>query len=501
MPAADPGPPTYLAFDLGASSGRAILGTLEGDRMRMLEVHRFRTPTVDEAGRFFWEVEALWAELKKGLALALEASPGLRSLSVDSWAVDYVPLDEAGSPLRRPYRYRDPRTNEVMERAFQILPADAIYAHTGIQFLPFNTLFQLLADEEEAKKPGHYDGTGRVGEVRAAGTRAAGGHGSAAAAASVHRYLTIADFFNYRFSGKAVVEVSMASTTQLMEVGTRTWSLPVFDAFSLDPSRWPPIVASGTVLGPVRDAPTVTAVASCSHDTGSAVAAVPATCDRSWAFVSSGTWSLLGMERRAPLLTADAREAGFTNEAGADDTIRFLKNLTGLWALQECVREWGDVVWETLEEEARRVPPGVVALIDLEDPRFLAPGGMPGRLRAFCTEKGLPVPGSRGDLVRSILESIAHSYERALLKLEEVTGESIDVLHIVGGGSRNRLLCQLTTDACRRTVVAGPAEAAALGNLLIQARTLGDLPRGSSLRDVAARSTEPTYYRPELSSP
>jgi len=297
-----------------------------------------------------------------------------------------------------------------------------------------------------------------------------------------------------------VVEVSMASTTQLMEVGTRAWSLPVFEAFGLDPSQWPPIVPSGTVLGPVRDAPTVTAVATCSHDTGSAVAAVPATGKSSWAFVSSGTWSLLGMERRAPLLTPEAREAGFTHEAGADDTIRLLKNLTGLWALQECVREWGDVAWKTLEEEARRAPPGLV-VIDLEDPRFLAPGGMPDRLRAFCRERGLPVPESRGALVRTILESIAHSYESALKKLEQVTGEPVEILHIVGGGSRNRLLCQLTADACRRTVVAGPAEAAALGNLLIQARTMGDLPRGSSLRNVAARSTELTYYRPTQSSP
>lgn len=466
MPPGDPGPPTYLAFDLGASGGRAILGTLDGDRMRMEEVHRFPTPTAEEGGHLFWEVEALWEELTKGLALALEASPGLRALSVDSWAVDYVPLDGAGSPLRRPYRYRDPRTNGVMERAFGILPADAIYAHTGIQFLPFNTLFQLLADQEEKT----------AGE-------------------SVHRYLPMADFFNYRFSGKAVVEVSMASTTQLMDVGTRDWSRPVFEAFGLDPSPWPPIVPSGTVLGPAREAPTVTVVATCSHDTGSAVAAVPATREGSWAFVSSGTWSLLGTERNEPLLTPEAREAGFTHEAGVDGTIRFLRNLTGLWALQECVREWGKVAWDTLEREARSAPPART-LIDLEDPRFLAPGGMPDRLRAFCSEKGLVVPQTRGALVRAILESIADSYQRALKELERVTGRSVDVLHIVGGGSRNRLLCQLAADACRRTVVAGPAEATALGNLLLQARTLGDLPEGRSLRSVAAGSSEMEAFQP-----
>jgi rhamnulokinase len=501
MPAVRQGPSTYLAFDLGASSGRAILGTLDGDRMRMEEIHRFPTPTADEGDHLFWDVEALWGELKEGLARALETSPGLRSLSVDSWAVDYVPLDEAGSPLRLPCRYRDPRTNGVMERAFEILPADAIYAHTGIQFLPFNTLFQLLADEEEA---GRISARADGGERSAGGTGrdpGAGGVGEAragTASALVPRYLTMADFFNYRFSGKAVVEVSMASTTQLMEVGTRAWSLPVFEAFGLEPSRWPPIVPSGTALGTARDAPTATVLATCSHDTGCAVAAVPATEETSWAFVSSGTWSLLGTERSEPLLTPAARMAGFTHEAGIDDTIRFLKNLTGLWALQECVREWGEVAWDALESEARSAPPGLT-LIDLEDPRFLSPGGMPHRLRAFCREKGLPVPETRGALVRAILESIARSYEDALASLEDVTGESVEVLHVVGGGSRNRLLCQLAADACRRTVVAGPAEATALGNLLLQARTLGDLPPARSLRSIAASSSELETYRPTSS--
>lgn len=480
--------PTYLAFDLGASSGRAVLGTLDGDRMRMEEIHRFPTPLTEEGGHLFWEVEELWEELTKGLALALEASPGLRSLSVDSWAVDYVPVDEAGSPLRRPFCYRDPRTNGVMQRAFQTLPADAIYAHTGIQFLPFNTLFQLLADQDEeaGKERAGNLGARRDGEPRILGP--------------VHRYLPIADFFNFRFSGRAVVEVSMASTTQLMEVGTKDWSLPLFEAFGLDSAQWPPIVPSGTVLGTARGASHVTVLATCSHDTGSAVAAAPATGDRPWAFISSGTWSLLGAERREPLLTAEARKAGFTHEAGVDDTIRFLKNLTGLWALQECVREWGGVEWAMLEREARNAPPNLT-LIDLEDSRFLAPGGMPGRLREYCRERECPVPETRGALVRAILGSIAASYARALKELEGLTGRPVEILHIVGGGSRNRFLCRLAAEACRRTVVAGPAEATALGNLLLQARTLGDLPRGLGLRNVAASSSEMEIYQPTPQSP
>jgi len=463
--------PTYLAFDLGASGGRAVLGTLEGDRMRTDVVHRFTTPIVEEGGHLFWDLDGLWEELTGGLARAREAAPRLRSLSVDSWAVDYVPLDVGGTPLGRPYCYRDLRTEGVMARAFETLPAEALYAHTGIQFLPFNTVFQLLADREHDP------------------------HGMQA----VNHYLPIADYFNARFGGRTAVEVSMASTTQLMDVRTKQWADPVFEAFGLEIARWPAIVPSGTRLGSVRDSPDVEVIASCSHDTGAAVAAAPAAGDRPWAFVSSGTWSLLGVERTEPLLTAEAREAGFTHEAGVDGTIRFLKNLTGLWALQECVREWGDVDWVTVEREARAAPAGS-ALIDLEDPRFLARGGMADRLRAWCSERGQPAPESRGQLVRVILESIAHSYRKAMDDLHRVTGQRPEVLHVFGGGSQNRLLCRLAADACAMTVVAGPAEATALGNLLVQARTMGDLRNGLTIRDVVARSSDLEVLTPNLQS-
>lgn len=439
--------------------------------MRTDVVHRFETPMVEVGDHLFWDIDGLWEELTTGLAQAREAAPGLRSLSVDSWAVDYVPLDARGRPLRRPYCYRDARTEGMMARAFETLSAEALYARTGIQFLPFNTVFQLLADRE--RDPG--------------GTRI------------VDHYLPIADYFNCRFGGRAVVEVSMASTTQLMDVRTRRWSGPVFEAFGLAIDRWPEIVPSGTRLGAVRSAPEVAVIASCSHDTGAAVAAAPAAGDRPWAFVSSGTWSLLGVERSEPLLTPAAREAGFTHEAGVDDTIRFLKNLTGLWALQECVREWGDADWAALEREARAAPAGS-ALVDLEDPRFLARGGMADRLRAWCREHGQRVPESRGHLVRVILDSIAGSYRKAVDELHRVTGRRPEVLHVFGGGSQNRLLCQLAADACAMTVVAGPAEATALGNLLLQARTLGDLPAGLTVREVAARSSGPELFTPTLHS-
>lgn len=453
----------YLAFDLGASNGRAVIGTLEGSAMALEVVHRFETPIIEDGDHLFWDAGALWSELQDGLRKAIGRAPDLRSLSVDSWAVDYVPLNDEGRLLRNPFCYRDPRTNGVMERAFETLPPAEIYRHTGIQFLPFNTLFQLLVEPD---------------------------------AASASRFLTIADYFNYRFSGRAVIDTSMASTTQMMDVGTGDWSRPIMEAFGIDAEKWPPIVPSGTRLGPSDEAPNVQVIASCSHDTASAVAAAPATSDSGrWAFISCGTWSLLGAERIDPILSHEAREAGFTNEAGFDGTIRFLTNLTGLWTLQECARQWGDTDWQALENAARAASSGA-AIIDLDDPRFVARGNMQQRLHEYCREHDIPIPESRGSLVRMILASIAESYRRALDDLESVTGEVYDTLHLFGGGSMNSLLCELTAEACGKRVAAGPVEATALGNLLIQARTMGDLPDGITAREAAARSTDVTYYAP-----
>lgn len=452
----------FLAFDLGASSGRAVLGTLDGECMEMDEVHRFETPIIESGGHIRWDVDVLWDELRAGLRTALHAAPDLRSVSVDSWGVDYVALDDVGRPIHPPYCYRDPRLDGMMQRAFQRVSGEEIYRRTGIFFLPFNTLYQLLADREE-------------------GTLA-----------QADCHLTMADYFNYRFSGRKAVEVSLASTTQMMDVHTKQWSCELLEAFDLDPDKWPDIVPSGTLLGPLRDHPGVDVVATCSHDTGSAVAAAPATDPHArWAYISCGTWSLLGVERREPLLTDAAREAGFTNEAGIDGTVRFLKNLTGLWALQECAREWGDVDWDVLEREARDAESSG-ALIDLEDPRFLARGKMEQRLLNYCRERNQTVPKTRPQLTRLIIESIADSYRHAIDDLERATGDSIDTIYLFGGGSRNRLLCELTAEACCMKVVAGPVEATALGNLLIQARTLGFL--RSSIREVAARSSELDVY-------
>lgn len=465
-------PRSHLAFDLGASTSRAFLGTFHDHELEMSELHRFTTPILEVGGHLFWDIGAMWREIETGYTAAKKVAPDLLSVSVDSWAVDYVSLDAAGAPVGNPFCYRDARTEGVMQRAFEAVPAVEIYDVTGIQFLPFNTLYQLLAEVPETS------------------------HEPPAL------HLTIADYFNYRLSGRKAVEVSMASTTQFMNVHSKKWAVSLMDRFALDASRWPEIVPSGTRLGRALEDPQVEVVATCSHDTGSAVAAAPAIgTASSWLFISSGTWSLMGAERATPLLTGDAREAGFTNEAGFDDTIRFLKNLTGLWVLQECVREWGasgPIAWESLEREARAEMDEAGAIgetiMDLEDARFLPRGPMEERIHAYGRDHGLGRLASRGAIVLAILSSIAASYRRTLDELERITGTTYDRIHLFGGGSQNALLCELTARACEREVVTGPVEATAMGNLLIQARTMGSLPAGVTIRDVAAASSDLQVY-------
>jgi rhamnulokinase len=466
---------TYLAFDLGASSGRALLGRLEGGRISVEELHRFDTPLLERDGHLYWDVERLQGDLETGLALALERDGRLRSLSVDSWGVDYVPLDREGSPVRPPFAYRDPRTAGRITEAARIMPLERIYRHTGIQFLEINTLYQLLADRRE--EPELFDRT--------------------------RNRLTIADYFNYRFSGRAVSEVSLASTTQLLDAETRDWSAPVLAAFEVPSDTMPEVVPSGTRLGPVRGAESVTVVAGCSHDTACAVAAVPAApSGPPWAYISSGTWSLVGVERAEPLLTDAARSAGMTNEAGLDGTVRFLRNMTGLWILQECERAWREVGivvgYDELMEEAAAAPSPADCL-DVDDPRFSLRGDMQETIGSYCRELGSRAPATRGELVRLVIESLAEGHRRIIRELERVIEERIEIIHLVGGGSRNAMLCQLTADRCGCRVVAGPAEATALGNLLVQARAMGDLPPDRPIRDVVRNSLSLQSYEPSTS--
>jgi rhamnulokinase len=469
--------PQYLAFDLGASSGRALMGTLQGSQLQVDEVHRFETPLVEEGERLFWDLEVLEDEIDAGLRKALEEASDLRSLSVDSWAVDYVPLDADGAPLRNPYCYRDPRATDVMEDTLDWLSRETIYSTTGIQFLPINTLYQVLADRRMEPDL-----------VQQTALR-----------------LPIADYIHYRYAEQPAVERSMASTTQLLDVRRHAWTTDLMERLGIDPDTWPEIVPPATPLGPLDHparAPShspVEVVAGCTHDTACAVAAVPADeHGPSWAYISCGTWSLLGVEREEPILTDAACEASFTNELGLDGTVRFLKNLTGLWILQECERAWKNqgqqFDYDTLQREAMEAES--LGTVDPNEPRFLERGRMPQKIRAYCKDNDQPAPETRGEFVRLILESLAADYRDKLDQMERLVDEKIERVYLVGGGSRNELLCRWTANATGRRVVAGPAEATALGNLLIQARTIGGLPDDVSIRDVVRASTDLRTYEP-----
>jgi len=478
-------PLAYLAIDMGASSSRAVLGVLdphpEGARMRMAQVARFRTPMVEKDGHLYWDIGELWSEMLGAIRKAVQLEPSIRSISIDSWAVDYVSLDANGVPLALPFAYRDPRTKGRMAEASAKLGADRLYARTGLQSLELNTLPQILAELETTP----------------------------AFARETAKRVTIADYFLSKLSGVLAIERTMASTTQLYDVTTRTWAVDLITEIGDDPARWPAIVEPGTVLGAlatdvgIETTTLPRIVAGCSHDTAAAVAAIPAHGDGPWAYLCLGTWALIGAELNAPILDVRAREEGFTNETGFGGTIRFLKNRMGMWILEECLREWSEAgerpQYDALFADAARAP-SMPCLIDVNAPAFAERGDMVANIGSACRAVGMQPPSDRGALVRLLLESVAESYARTLRELDALTGAPAPVVHMVGGAIRHPLVNQLIADACNRRVVAGPDEATALGNLLVQASALGDLPPGQSVRDVARRSTVCTEYTPTSSS-
>jgi rhamnulokinase len=488
--------------DLGASGGRVIAARVSGARLDLHEVSRFANEPVRAGGTLYWDILALQASVMAGLAAAAAAYP-LAGAGIDSWGVDYGLLDASGALIGNPVHYRDARTEGVAAA----VPFAELYAVTGIQHLPFNTIHQLAA---------------------AAGTPAL---------AAARTLLLIPDLLAYWLTGAAGAEVTNASTTSLLDVSTRTWATGVMKQAGIDPALFPPLRQPGDVIGPLAGGGglggsglggasglgEVPLIAVGSHDTASAVAAVPAAGPH-FAYISSGTWSLAGMELTAPVLSAASREANFTNEAGIDGTVRFLRNVTGLWLLQECVRHWDAVSPDARSLDARSlevlppdaVLPGTVPagalngllaaaagvpplryVIDADDPVFLPPGDMPARIAAWLTSRGLPAPSGRAEVVRCVLDSLALAYRRALLAAQELSGRHADVVHIVGGGSRNDLLCQLTADATGLTVIAGPAEATALGNVLVQARALGAAPGTlEGMRALIRARAELRTYQP-----
>ncbi len=473
--------PTYIAIDLGAESGRVIAGTLDGGHVRLEELHRFANVPVRTPDGLHWDALRLYQETLVGLGVAGQRyGQDLAGIGVDAWAVDYGLLDAAGRLLGNPYHYRDARTDGVREAVARVVPAAAQYARTGIAQLPFNTLYQLVAQRR---------GGDRALEVS-------------------HSLLMIPDLLHYWLSGERATEYTNATSTGMLGVDG-AWAedmltqLDIPGRMLLSPSQ------PGTTLGPLREAVraacslgAVPVTLPATHDTACAVVAVPAEGGiTGHAYISSGTWSLLGLELDHPILTEEARLAGFTNEGGVGGTYRFLTNIMGLWLVQECRRAWAraghDRGYEELTAGAAAAPsPGVV--IDVDDPAFLHPDDMPaaiaGHLRRTGQDPG--VVDSPIALTRAILEGLALTYRTALEQAERLAGVRVGMIHVVGGGGRNAVLCQLTADACQRPVLAGPVEATALGNVLTQAMGAGELRDLAEVHDVARRSTYVARYEP-----
>jgi rhamnulokinase len=471
-------PRYYLACDLGAESGRVMLGTLDQKKISLEEIHRFPSAALRIKGSLRWDILRMYDDLKTGIRKAALLDLPVAGLSTDSWGVDYVLLYGKEPLLSVPHHYRDTRTDDAYARAFAKVPADEIFAETGIQFMPFNTLYQL--NDDLLRRPDLL--------------RLADG------------FLNIGDYFNWLFSGVRRAEESMASTTQLYNPAARAWSSVLIKKLGLPASLFPPVVPSGTRLGPLTPAlsdelglENTEVIASCSHDTGAAVAAVPAE-GNDWAYLSSGTWSLLGIETAKPIITPKSRELNFTNEVGYGRSIRLLKNIVGLWIVQECRRAWDHkgchYSYDQLVGLAEKAQP-LRSLIFPNAPQFAKPDNMPEKIAAFCKKTGQPIPEEPGQFMRCALESLAFLYRRTLEQLEEVAGMEIRRLHIVGGGAQNRLLNQLSANATGRTVIAGPAEATALGNVLIQALALGDLTSLADARAVVRRSFPVETFLPE----
>jgi len=472
----------YLAVDLGAESGRVIAGRLDDGQIRLDELHRFANGPVEVAGTRRWDVLALWREIQSGLAKgAAKYGSQIVSIGVDTWGVDYVLMSAKDEVLGHPYHYRDPRTTGMLAQACSRVSRRDIFAQTGIQFMELNTLYQLLAmqlsDPELLR--------------------------------SAARFLMIPDYLNWLLCGSRVVEFTNATTTQCFDPVGRKWAVELLRSLGIPTRFLPEVVPPGTRLGNLRDEvaartglPRVPVVAPATHDTGAAVAAVPTerTGRADWAYISSGTWSLIGVEVEDAIVSDAALALNVTNEGGIDGTYRLLKNVMGLWLVQECRRSFEragkSFEYEQLVQQAQQAEP-FRSLVNPDDSRFLSPPDMVHAMQEVCRSSGELVPETEGQLVRCALESLALKYRRVLEGIESLTGQRVAVIHVVGGGSKNELLNQFTANACGRPVIAGPTEATALGNVLLQARTAGDVGTLSEIREVVRRSSEMRTYEPQ----
>jgi rhamnulokinase len=480
----------YLAIDLGAESGRAILGSFDGSSLTLNEVHRFPNNPVrilqGSQQAMHWDALRLWSEIKNSISLVKNKFGRFSSLGVDTWGVDFALLDRAGNLLENPYHYRDNRTDGMMQEAFKRVPRQQIFEQTGIQFMQINTLYQLLSMVIQ-KSP---------------------------TLASAETFLTMPDLINYWLTGVKSCEFSIATTTQCFDPRKSNWAYPMLEKLGIPIRMFPNVVSPGAFLGPLHPSLSeelgisdVQVIAPACHDTGSAVAAVPAE-NEDFAWISSGTWSIMGVVVREPIITPESLEFNFTNEGGAsylyrnskDNTYRYSKNIMGLWLVQECRRTWAaqgqNYSYDELTSMASQAEP-LLAVVNPDSDDFLKPGDMPARIQAFCSRTHQPIPQTPGAIVRCALESIALKYRRILGQLETTVGKRLDPIHIIGGGTKNHLLNQLSADATGRTVITGPIEATAVGNILVQALSQGHLASIDEVRSVVKHSFTPEVYHPQ----
>ncbi len=468
----------FLAFDLGASSGRAMLGKLKDKKLELKEIHRFKNQMMHIHGSYFWNIFSLFDELKTGLKKCV-TDFGIQpdSIGVDTWGVDYALLNLEGNLIGLPFAYRDHRTDNSMEAFFRIFSKKQTYLITGIQFLQFNTLFQLFASVQ-----GKYSGL----EI-------------------AESLLFTPDVLNFLFTGVKKNEYTIASTSQLLKPGKPVWEEKLFEAARIPLSMVEEIIQPGNEIGKIlpeimeeTGSRQIPCIAVAGHDTGSAVVSVPAKGEN-WAYLSSGTWSLLGIESDVPLVSEKTLEMNFTNEGGVEGTTRFLKNIMGMWLIQECKRIWDmeeEIHWNQIVELSKKAGP-FMCLINPDDSGFLNPGNMPKAIQEYCAKTSQPVPQSKGEIARCIYDSLALKYKFTLKQIESVTGRKIEKLHIIGGGAHNQMMNQLTADATGIPVYAGPTEATAVGNIMMQAKALGQVRSLDEIREVVRNSFEVFEYQPK----
>jgi rhamnulokinase len=468
---------TVLAVDLGAESGRVMAVHFDGRHLELEELHRFANTAVSVNGTLHWDFLRLWQNIQAGIEKGKVHNPA--SIGVDTWGVDFGLLDRQGKLIGNPVHYRDGRTAGMMEKAFAKVPKAEIFAQTGIQFMPINSLYQMLS-LVESQSP----------QLEIA-----------------HTFLTAPDLLNYWLTGAKVCEFSNATTTQMLNPRTGVWATDMLDKLGIPTHILPDIVPSGTRLGSYEDIPVI---APACHDTGSAVAAVP-TQTQNYAYISSGTWSLVGLEVDAPILTEATLAANVTNEGGVYGTTRLLKNVMGLWILQQCRATWAkegaNYSYGELVAMAEQVA-GELSVINPNDPRFLTPGDHPQRIRDLCQESGQPIPQTKGEVVRVVLQSLAMAYRDVLRELtaptpsqgQAVSKHPVDIIHIVGGGTQNKLLNQMTADATGLPIITGPIEATVIGNALVQFITLGEIKNIQEGRQIVAQMADQARYEPNLSA-